>query len=152
MPNYQKHLLGGCLMYTALIYTSSKLSSKPTIIFQLQALIACLVGALFPDVDTKSKIQKLIYLAILAATVTLLLSGRHFFASILVMLSLLPLITNHRGLFHRLWFVAMCVGIGNVFCLVNQPNWVNDCLSISGFFLAGVVSHLWLDLGFRRLF
>lgn len=70
MPNYKKHLVGGSIVYAALIYTTSELNLIPTDInIQLQTLAACLIGSLFPDIDTKSKIQKYIYSAILITSI-----------------------------------------------------------------------------------
>lgn len=152
MPNYQKHLVGGCAVFAVMMYANTKLKILPNLpSLQLQALAACLIGSLFPDIDTKSKIQKLIYFTILIIATNLLMTGQQFWACVLVMGSLLPLIASHRGLFHRLWFVVMCIGIGNLMCYLNQPVWVNNCLSLSVFFIAGVISHLWLDLGWRRI-
>jgi len=152
MPNYRKHLIGGCATYAILICVNAKYNLiKIESIVQLQTLAACLIGSLFPDVDTKSKIQKLIYLVILIAATHLLITGQQFWAAITLMISLIPLISNHRGLFHRLWFIGICMVLVNFFCYINQPSAFKSCITLSIFFMSGTISHIWLDLGWRRL-
>lgn len=153
MPNYKKHLVGGSIVYAALIYTTSELNLIPTDInIQLQTLAACLIGSLFPDIDTKSKIQKYIYSAILITSICLFVSGFEYQAGILATASMLPLIVSHRGLFHRMWFILMVVALGNFLCYINQPQWFYQCMWSSIFFVAGVISHIWLDMGWKKLF
>ncbi len=153
MPNYQKHLFIGSLFYGILTYTNTKWQWMPhETSWYIQTLIACLVGALFPDIDTKSKIQKYLYFTVLISIFYLIALGLLEQACLLACISLLPLITNHRGLFHRLWFIILCVCLGNLFCLLNHPILFKKCILTSLFFLVGVISHLWADLGIRRLF
>lgn len=153
MPNYKKHLAGGCLVYGLLTYLNVKLNLvQLDLSLQLQTLAACLIGALFPDIDTKSKIQKYIYFMILALSIYLMANGLAYQACILTTMSMLPLIVSHRGLFHRLWFIIMCLGMGNYLCYLNQAYWFKNCVCLSLFFLIGAISHLWLDMGWKKLF
>jgi membrane-bound metal-dependent hydrolase YbcI (DUF457 family) len=67
------------------------------------------------------------------------------------LLSLTPLLVNHRGIFHRLWFV-ICVPVGGALLLgIAMPAYAEMALWDSFFFVLGAVSHLWLDLGVRRM-
>lgn len=153
MPNYKKHLAGGCLVYGLLTYLTVKLNlAQLDVNLQIQALAACLIGSLFPDIDTKSKIQKYIYFMILALSIYLMANGLAYQACILTTMSLLPLVVSHRGLFHRLWFIFMCLGLGNYLCYLNQACWFKNCFCLSIFFLIGVISHIWLDMGWKKLF
>ena len=153
MPNYKKHLAAGCLVYGLINYLSLKAGIIPIDAnLQAQSLAVCLIGSLFPDIDTKSKIQKYIYFMILALSIYLMFNGLQYEASLLTTISLLPLIVSHRGLLHRLWFIIMCLGIGNYFCYLNQACWFKNCLYLSIFFLIGVISHIWLDMGWKKLF
>jgi hypothetical protein len=153
MPNYKKHLVGGCLVYGLLTYLNVKLNLITLDLnLQLQTLVACLVGSLFPDIDTKSKVQKYLYFMILALSIYLMATGLEYQACMITTMSMLPLIVSHRGLFHRLWFICMCLGIGNYLCYLNQFCPLKNCLCLSIFFLIGVISHLWLDMGWKKLF
>ena len=153
MPNYKKHLAGGCLVYGLIMYLNVKLNLvELDLNLQLQTLAACLIGALFPDIDTKSKIQKYIYFMILIMSIYFMAIGLEYQAGIITTMSLLPLIVSHRGLLHRLWFIVMCLCIGNYLCYLNQACWFANCLYLSIFFLVGVISHIWLDMGWKKLF
>jgi membrane-bound metal-dependent hydrolase YbcI (DUF457 family) len=153
MPNYKKHLVGGSIVYAALTITTNKLNlMPPEVSLQLQTLAACLIGSLFPDIDTKSKIQKYTYSAILITSLCLFISGFEYQAGILATASMLPLIVSHRGLFHRMWFIILIVSLGNFLCYLNEPKWFNNCFWSSIFFLSGAISHIWLDMGWKKLF
>ncbi len=153
MPNYKKHLAGGCIIYGLINYLNIKLDLFPVDLnLQMQALAACLIGSLFPDIDTKSKIQKYIYFMILVMSIYLMAIGLEYQAGIITTMSLLPLIVSHRGLFHRTWFIIMCLSIGNYLCYLNQACWFKNCAYLSVFFLIGVISHIWLDMGWKKLF
>jgi hypothetical protein len=153
MPNYQKHLAAGSIIYGLITYASIKLDVMPiNLLLQTKTLAACLIGSLFPDIDTKSKIQKYIYFIILIASIYLVSVGLEYQACVLTCLSMLPLIVSHRGLFHRLWFIMMCLAIANFLCYLHQNNLFESCIWMSIFFLIGVISHIWLDMGYKKLF
>lgn len=153
MPNYKKHLAGGSIIYGLITYLSIQQHWLPIDLnLQLQTLAACLVGSLFPDIDTKSKIQKFIYFIILISVVYLMIAGLEYQAALLASMSMLPLIVSHRGLFHRLWFILLCLGLGNFLCYSNKACWFKNYVWLSLFFLIGVISHIWLDMGWKKLF
>jgi len=153
MPNYKKHLAGGSLVYALVTYVSISLELLPVNLnLQLQTLAACLIGSLFPDIDTKSKIQKMIYFVILISVIFLMIAGLEYQAALLAALSMLPLIVSHRGLFHRMWFILLCIGLGNFLCYSNQTCIIKNHIWLSFFFLIGVISHIWLDMGYKKLF
>ena len=63
MPNYKKHLAGGCLIYGLLMFLNAKLNLITLDLnLQLQTLSSCLIGSLFPDIDTKSKLNDMLSL------------------------------------------------------------------------------------------
>ena len=153
MPNYKKHLVVGSITYAAMTYISVKTKWIPIDLhLQLQTLGACLIGSLFPDIDTKSKIQKYIYITVIAVSIYLLMSGFEYQGCLLATVSLFPLIVSHRGLFHRMWFILMGVGLANFICYVSRPAWYLNCFWISVFFVLGTISHIWLDMGYKKLF
>ncbi|MGC2310143.1 MAG: hypothetical protein WA432_00805 [Candidatus Babeliaceae bacterium] len=62
MPSYKGHLLGGLVVYSiALLFMATTLSW----LTKGEWLLCTLFGALFPDIDIKSKGQKLFYALLL---------------------------------------------------------------------------------------
>ena len=59
MPGYKGHLVGGAVAYGVTVYLLRSLN--PTAITLVEWFVCTLAGALFPDVDTKSKGQKYFY-------------------------------------------------------------------------------------------
>ena len=148
MSNYKGHLVGGAVSYGLLFFL---VPTVPTTARAAQWLVWCLAGALFPDVDIKSKGHNIFYLAMIPLLVFLIAQSRFQLAAVLAVTSLLPLVAQHRGLFHRLWFLLIIAGA--IVLVVPtytgiSPNTLRlDVL----FFLAGAISHLWLDLGFAKM-
>ena len=154
MPSYKGHLAGGAAAYVitlAGVLISTALD--PSLFAVLEWFALCMIGSLFPDVDIKSKGQKLFYM-ILLATMIILSSFEHWHALVfLSFMAVIPLCSKHRGLFHNLWFVVLLpITISWLICIFWLPHCSSiifyDCL----FFISGAISHLYLDLGFRRLF
>lgn len=147
MPNYNKHLIGGLLAFipTALFFgtINTTESTKYT-----QWLFFCLVGSLFPDIDTKSHIQKWFYTLAFLTICFLYLSG--YKISIAWTLLVIPLIVRHRGLFHSPRFLLL---LSIALVVVTQLKGLQsyyDFWTSSLFFLIGAYSHLILDLGYKR--
>lgn len=149
MPNYKKHLLGGLVTYAGVLYAMSKHNPSPLI--AAQWLVCCLIGSLFPDIDTKSKIQKILYIALLVIFITLCIQNKIKLLMIVSILGTLPLIVNHRGLFHNIWFIMLMNLTILVVTTIFSPNNFHFVLHNIIFFIAGTISHLWLDLGLKRM-
>ena len=151
MPSYKGHLAGGIFVYLIAIYfvVSNQSISLAT---GLEWLLFTLAGALFPDVDIKSKGQKFFYWIAFFLAVILLLSDHIQALIILGFICAVPLLVNHRGIFHRAWFVILVPTIIAFFSCAYLP----DCSTIifydTIFFIVGALSHLWLDLGLVRMF
>lgn len=149
MANYKGHLVGGAVTYGILFCL---IPTVPTMTRAAQWLAWCLAGSLFPDVDTKSKGHNLFYLAMLPLLLFLIAQSRYQLAALLAVASLLPLVAQHRGLFHRFWFLLIIAGalvlVVPIYTGIPTKTIRIDLL----FFLAGALSHLWLDLGIRKMF
>jgi len=117
----------------------------------LQWLASCLLGSLFPDVDTKSKIQKLFYTGMLMLFVMLTMHGniKAFIAASFI--GLLPLLVNHRGIFHKPLFVCAIALTTSTLIASYMPDLSFIAYSNAGFFLVGALSHIWLDMGLKRM-
>jgi hypothetical protein len=153
MPGYRTHLVGGICAFACgwyVVVTAS--GSCPAFTMAIEWLCCALLGSLFPDIDTKSKGQKVFYLGILSTSVTLLISGQLRVVAGLCCLAFIPLIVRHRGLFHRTWFVILlplvCAFAASFDCSFDRGMLMTDAL----FFIAGALSHLILDLGLRKTF
>ena len=150
MPNYKGHLAAGFALYALLVLLIGySAHSLPTL---LEWLVCILFGSLFPDVDTKSKGQKIFYSVLAGIYIVLLLQQNYVLLSLLAVCALLPLLVRHRGLTHSIWFIfAICAGaIVYAYCAV--PSMALRVLYDSIFFGIGALSHIILDVGVKRAF
>jgi hypothetical protein len=152
MPSYRGHALGGIVAFG--IGTAFCMGICAVPYSKLQAiewLLCALVGSLFPDIDTKSKGQKLIYSLLLLLIIVFIIQRRMTYAAYLAVIALIPHVTHHRGMCHQWWFSCM-VGTGAFMCAVQATphaflRYVIDLF----FFFLGVGSHLILDRRWARL-
>lgn len=148
MSNYRGHLFGGSLLYLAVLFVFSLYS------FDMPMLslwfLSVLLGSLFPDVDTKSKGQKIFYRFALCSILLLLIFQKFIPALIFSIASFMPVLVRHRGIFHSATFSCLIIG-GITFCLsqifVQYKFMIFSC---GAFFLLGIFSHLLLDFGIKR--
>lgn len=149
MPNYKGHLGGGFVAF--LIVINVIIVKKVSLLIALEWLAFTLLGALFPDIDTKSKGQKIFYKTLVVVFLILLLKQCFTAIIFLSILSFLPLVVRHRGLCHELWFVigVPLVVAGSVGCYF--PKFSSLAWWDAFFFIVGAVSHLYLDFGFKRM-
>ncbi len=151
MPNYKGHLFGGVSVFVVILLALTRFAACPSYKTVLEWLFFCCAGALFPDVDTKSKGQKW-YFRILFILLLYAFIKRNMAIVWFVTFSfVIPHIVIHRGIFHRIWFViAIPLTIGLLLC-AHFPTCQKIIWYDTLFFIIGAVSHLWLDLGFRRM-
>ena len=150
MPGYRGHLVGGVIAFGLLLYALKHLHPTP---FMAAEWLACsLAGSLFPDIDVKSKGQKLFYWLILILFMLLFYHGRTKVIVGLSFAAVTPMLVRHRGIFHRLWFVIAIPFATAWYLGILYPVYARKALFDAGFFCVGVLSHLWLDLGLRRMF
>jgi membrane-bound metal-dependent hydrolase YbcI (DUF457 family) len=150
MPGYKGHLVGGLTAYLLTLFICSWYQSS----YQLLAewLLCALLGSLFPDVDVKSKGQNIFYVALFIGSLILLYQQRYVTLSYIAIVALIPLITRHRGLLHRFWFIILAIA-GSAYALASWYPALSSRIYIdAGFFLIGAASHLYLDLGLKRMF
>jgi hypothetical protein len=147
MPGYKGHSAGGLLTFFVLfVALRPHIDAKTAVV-----LCACTIaGALFPDIDTKSKGQKWFYRVVFFCLIVLLLLQQFFFFAVLSLLVGLPLVVDHRGLFHRLWFIVTVVGVTIGVLDWYQVFLLRETILPALFFVAGAVSHLVLDVGLLR--
>ncbi len=149
MPNYKKHLAGGALIFAIGLYFF--IGMYISIFTALEWLGFSLLGSLFPDIDTKSKGQKIFY-KILFFIIIYLFLIRHFFEiALLSILAMIPLISNHRAICHNIWFI-MLMALGIIMCgYMIVPALIQVIIYDMLFFVLGAASHIWLDMGIKKL-
>jgi hypothetical protein len=149
MPNYKGHLVGGAVAF--LIVFNIIMIKKVSLFIAFEWFCFTLLGALFPDIDIKSKGQKIFYRVLLILFIILIVKKCTYLLLLLSFVSLLPLIVRHRGMCHEFWFVVgapLCCGL-----LLGQffPAVFLNILWDVFFFIIGALSHLYLDLGFKKM-
>jgi len=151
MPNYKKHLIGGLGAYAVLLIILQRIIEPISLFSAAEWLVCSLAGSLFPDIDIKSRGQKYFYRVILLVIIFLIIQ-RHF--SLLAMSSIMavtPMLVRHRGIFHRLWFIILFPLTIWYIVSLSVPTISTILLFDLLFFIAGAISHLWLDFGFWRM-
>lgn len=143
MPSYRGHLIGGIVTYLGLLHLIKY--ADPNVHVIMQGLLFCLLGSLFPDIDVKSKGQKIFYTLLLFFLFYCLMMHRWDLFVMLSLLGIVPLLVRHRGLFHEIWFLLFLI-LGIVVCLISCHGQCEALFLANGtFFFAGCLSHVLLD-------
>lgn len=143
MPSYRGHLIGGVITYLMMLQLIKHIDPHAHVV--IQGLLFCLLGALFPDIDVKSKGQKVFYILLLLFLCYCLIQQRWDLFVAVSLLGIMPLLVRHRGLFHEVWFL-LCLTLGIIICL-QSCNKLCDALLLGNcsFFFMGCLSHVVLD-------
>lgn len=153
MPGYKGHLTGGIAAFgltcTALIATKMITLLSP--IAFIGWFLSTLAGSLFPDIDVKSKGQKYFYWLIFILLLYLTYQKQFMPLAILAVVSTAPMLVKHRGIFHNVWFLCAGFSFLSYRLMLCIPKYEQMIVLHTLFFLAGVISHLWLDLGLIRM-
>lgn len=108
----------------------------------------CVLGSLFPDIDTDSKGQTVFYVAFLALDTWLIALRRYELSAWLGLLAVIPIIGQHRGWIHTWWAMLLLpLPIVLVPWLVFGQHW-HPYAQVYGAFVLGYFSHLALDRQF----
>ncbi|HEB41982.1 MAG TPA: hypothetical protein ENI08_03115 [Candidatus Dependentiae bacterium] len=151
MPNYKKHLIGGLGAYAALLIILQRIIQPVSLLSAGEWLVCSLAGSLFPDIDIKSRGQKYFYRVILLVMIFLIIQRQFSLLATSSVMAVTPMLVRHRGIFHRLWFVILFpLAIWYIVSL-SVPTISTILLFDILFFIAGAISHLWLDFGFWRM-
>lgn len=149
MPGYRGHLIGGSIAYLVFLQLIKIVSVDQATIFS--GFFFCLLGSLFPDVDIKSKGQKIFYLCILLFFFLFLLYERTDICIGIMFVSIVPLLVKHRGIFHNYWFLTT-ISMATAFCIGSYHEQYSLFAFYNGlFFLVGSASHVFLDRTITRL-
>lgn len=143
MPSYRGHLAGGAAAYVIVLQCIK--SMHPGIHMVIQGLFFCLLGSLFPDVDTKSKGQKIFYTILLIFLLYCVFMAKLYLCIAVALLGVIPMLVRHRGLFHQAWFLLLITLAAIVILTYVFPKHEKLLISNSWFFFAGTLSHIVLD-------
>jgi len=144
------HIVGGVAVWLLFAYLlQSYITSFLTL---LLVLVCAIAGSLFPDIDVKSKGQKFFYCLMAPAYIYLFAQKQYALCFLVGLFALLPILTKHRGLFHRWWFLLTCASLWGLSLVRMFPHYT-DLVSIGTiFFILGCLSHLLLDFGLFKMF
>ncbi|MBC8041924.1 MAG: metal-dependent hydrolase [Rhizobacter sp.] len=145
MSSYKGHLFGGVLFFIpfafglAAVYDFGKITPLQ---FTLQVAVLfgiTLLFALWPDVDIKSKGQKIFYVLFLAVDLLLIAKGLWREAAFLGLFAMIPIVSRHRGWTHALWAVFV---VPLPFLVI--PMWMSGSYTMLGlpYYLAAVAGYL----------
>jgi len=147
MPGYRTHVGGGIVIYCLLVVLLSSRLFFSTLSFltAFEWFVCAVLGSLFPDIDTKSKGQLLLY-RFIAIVLLYFVIQRKLVAFVWVsLLAMVPLLVRHRGIFHSVWFV-ITLGFGTALFVASlYPKLQQKLLFDAAFFVAGALSHIFLD-------
>ncbi len=150
MAQFKGHIVGGFIAWLLIGLVAFSYARSP--VTAAVWLLCAFAGALFPDVDIKSKGQKLFYFSLIPLYIFLLLKGFVLPALLLAFAAFIPLISHHRGLFHAWWFLLIVPSSVALAIISYLPAFKVQVLFSLLFFIAGAFSHLWLDFGIKKMF
>lgn len=152
MPGFRGHIAGAIALY-GLVIAALVVWCAVTLTYwrALEWLICMLVGALFPDVDTKSKGQQILVLGIIGVGSWWVYWHMWQRVVLLGAALLLTLVVPHRTLFHSFKFILIATVMVVLYGAYCYPTKAPMLISDGGFFILGVASHLVLDRGLRGL-
>lgn len=149
MPSYRGHIVGGTVAYLICLHVIKYAQPNMHVIFQGFAF--CLLGSLFPDVDIKSKGQKVFYNLILIFLLYCLYMKKWTAFVIVSLLGITPMLVRHRGLFHQMWFL-LALTLTVMLCMKSiQKPYEDLLLANCCFFFVGCWSHVVLDRLFSKV-
>jgi membrane-bound metal-dependent hydrolase YbcI (DUF457 family) len=152
MPGYKGHLSGGLILGALGISAAVLLGYFALDLFRLAGLLGfCLLGALFPDIDTDSKGQNLFYAGLIVFDAILIYHQYYFWAAWLGLFSMLPALGHHRGWTHTWWaMLVVPLPIVIIPCMLYRRPGMDIFLFVNFYaaFVLGYFSHLLLDRKF----
>lgn len=109
MASYRGHLWGALIFFIPFVillifFFDFYRQPLPMLLAQVVILLGItMLFALFPDIDIKSKGQRIFYLIFFCVDILLIATGHWREAAFLGLFAMLPLITEHRGWTHSFW-------------------------------------------------
>jgi hypothetical protein len=150
MAQGTEHIAGGVACWLVATYCLRSHITSFSLLTIL--LLFAVAGSLFPDIDIKSKGQKLFYGLMAPAYIFLFAQEQYALCFAVGLCALLPILATHRGLFHRWWFIITFAGLWGYASMCIFPQHAQTVSLATLFFMFGALSHLWLDFGLLKMF
>ena len=99
MPGYRGHIVGALILWVISIFVCSLWYTASISEFGEWGC-ALVLGALFPDLDTKSMGQKWLYRILFVLGSIFIIAGRYRWAALMLLVASIPLMMPHRGMLH----------------------------------------------------
>lgn len=149
MAKGSDHIVAGALIAIVGLYCVRYYDVNPA--DSLVLFVSSIAGSLFPDIDVKSKGQKLFYGLMAPIFIYLFVQGQIALCFCVGLSAFLPIICRHRGLYHSWWFIVVFAGLWSTAMFELFPTYSSQILIGTLSFLCGALSHLWLDFGFWKM-
>lgn len=138
-------MMGGVVLMIIVIHFFYHSFFSPSLLEIFWYLIIATMFALWPDVDIKSKGQKLFYIIFFITDIYLICTSQFKIAAFFGLLIILPILSKHRGWTHTYWAMLLIPSpilfypmiSGDTFDFIGFPYYL---AAITGYF-----SHLFLD-------
>ena len=96
--------------------------------------------------------KKIFYVLLAIIIIAAIIMQQWSLLSVLSLISVFPLLVNHRGIIHTVWFVALAPLAIPLIIQYNSPSLAEASWLAYLYFVAGGLSHLFLDYPFLRKF
>ncbi len=152
MPNYKGHLIAGAVTFAATLYTLNHFGTPmPSTETMALFLLVTLVGSIFPDIDTKSKMQKYFYVSSAFIFPALLFTRTLNYVFLIAGLCIAIPCLRHRTITHNPFFILGLPGLMALYAVLFYPSTQQLVLFCYIFFVCGALSHIFLDRLFTRI-
>lgn len=144
MPGYKGHIAGAVVAFSLMLLVVTHYY-QVSFLTSLQWFLITVAGALFPDVDIKSKGQGIFYRILFLILLFLYIRGQWRLGAALGVIGMIPLLVRHRGLFHKPLFIIVLAGGLVFFGSSWWPCYTALFTFNACFFITGALSHIFLD-------
>lgn len=148
---WKEHTLIGALVFVGFYFVLRYLSITLEPLQLLLAFSLTVLAALFPDVDTNSKGQDIVYGALVIIDGYLLFRNFYKEAAILGFLALMPVVTQHRGWTHS-YLAAFILPLPLLYPAIFHIPVLFSGSILYAAAVNGYVSHIFIDKTQNGLF
>jgi len=147
MPGYRTHTFVAACTGSALLMLMhwNKPVASMINIESISLILACTLGGLFPDIDTHSKGQKILYIILAAAIAATIITQSYILLSMLSVCAIIPPLLKHRGVTHTTPFIVVIPLLIPVLTNTQEIIPARTAVRLYLFFVGGALTHLLLD-------
>ncbi len=149
MPRYKTHLAFGFFSYLVFIYLSFILVHFcPTFLQIIGCFLCSILGSIFPDIDTTSKMQRLFFIFSSLVIFGSIVFRLWFLFFNLSFITVFVTLLKHRTITHNAWVLLGLSVLPILLGFLCCGNLVFDIFLGAFCFLIGAFSHILLDFLF----